>query len=230
MRAFRGLIESLRSAVEGMDWQPTSDWADYYDEAGSYSDEGNEDKRREVAAYIKTVEPTTVWDLGANTGRYSRIAVEHGAFTVAFDMDPASVEANYRSAVTDGVSLLLPLVLDLSNPSPPIGWRNRERMSLPERGPADLILALALVHHLAIGNNVPFSQIAGAFAELGRALVVEFVPKSDPKVQQLLSSRDDIFDDYDEDNFVAGFEQHFAIESRASIRGSDRTLYLMRTS
>jgi hypothetical protein len=230
MRAFRGLIESLRSAIDGMDWNPSSHWSDYYDEAGSYTDEGNEDKQREVDSFIRAVDPTTVWDLGANTGRYSRIAVEHGAFTIAFDMDPASVEANYRSAVTDGLSTLLPLVLDLTNPSPPIGWRNRERMSLAERGPADLALALALIHHLAIGNNVPFAQIAAAFAELAKTLVVEFVPKSDPKVQHLLSSREDIFSDYDEDGFVAGFEQHFAIESRAPISGSDRVLYLMRAS
>ena len=229
MTAFRGLISSLRSALQNMEWKPSSHWANYY-ETNSYSEEGEADKSREVDSSIAAVAPATVWDLGANTGRYSRIAIERGAFTVSFDMDPASVEANYRSATADGLSSLLPLVVDLANPSPPIGWRNEERMSLKQRGPADLLLALALIHHLAIGNNVPFRQIAAAFAELGKALVVEFVPKSDPMVQHLLSSRDDIFSDYDRDAFEAAFADHFKIENRSTIRGSERTLYLMRTS
>jgi hypothetical protein len=138
------------------------------------------------------------------------------------------VEANYRKVVADGERNLLPLVLDLTNPSPSLGWAGKEWPSLAARGPADLAMALALVHHLAIGNNVPLPWIAEYLADLARALIIEWVPKEDPKVQLLLKSREDIFPDYT----VAGFEQAFAgrfeIQSREPIMGSGRMLYLMR--
>src|SRR5207249_6622227 len=112
------------------------------------------------------------------------------------DLDPACVERNYRDAVDGDETDVLPLVMDLSNPSPAIGWAGTERMSLADRGPADLALALALIHHLAIGNNVPLGRIAAYLGELCTWLAVEFVPKSDPKVQVLLASREDVFPGY----------------------------------
>lgn len=228
LRAFRGLVESLRSAVEAMEWQPDSHWNSYYDEAESYSEEGHQDKLELVGSYLSILDPDSVWDLGANTGLYSRLATERGAHTVSFDMDPASVETNYRDATARKDPLMLPLVMDLANTSPAIGWRNRERMTLSERGPVDVVMALALVHHLAIGNNVPLPEIARAFRDYGSSLLIEFVPKSDPKVRLLLSSREDIFPGYDQAGFEAAFGEVFTVERRHQIRGSDRILYLMR--
>jgi hypothetical protein len=122
---------------------------------------------------------------------------------------------------------LLPLCLDLTNPSPSIGWANAERLSLIERGPADTVLTLALIHHLAISNNVPFSHIAAFLSKICRYLIIEFVPKNDSQVQRLLRTRADIFPDYTEDHFDASFGDCFSIHKREKIDDTQRTLYLM---
>jgi hypothetical protein len=124
---------------------------------------------------------------------------------------------------------LLPLVLDLTSPSPGIGWANEERMTLEQRGPADLLLALAVTHHLAIGNNVPLPAVADYFAKLGRRAIVEFVPKGDPMVQQMLRAREDVFTDYGQDAFEQAFAARFVIEERVPVAPSERVLYLMTT-
>jgi len=169
-----------------------------------------------------------VWDLGANDGTFSRLAAGRGIPTVAFDIDPAAVEQNYRVVKQRGERALLPLVMDLSNPSPGLGWANAERMPLADRGPADLALALALVHHLAIAHNVPLPRIAALFASLARALVIEFVPKSDSQVQRMLATRQDLFADYRQELFEAAFGEHFAIEETIPVPDSARTIYVMR--
>ncbi len=123
----------------------------------------------------------------------------------------------------------MPLLIDLVNPSPSLGWASRERDSLIARGPADLAMALALVHHLVIANNVPLLDVAKFFAKLCRGLVIEFIPKQDSQVQRLLASRVDIFDDYTQEGFERAFEQCFSLERTESIDGTERVLYLMRT-
>ena len=110
-------------------------------------------------------------------------------------MDPVAVEKNYRRVVERGERHLLPLLLDLTNPSARSGWAHEERESFADRGPADLVLALALVHHLAIAHNLPLPRIAEFFARIARALVIEFVPKADSQLQRMLATREDIFDD-----------------------------------
>jgi ribosomal protein L11 methylase PrmA len=171
--------------------------------------------------------PSTVWDLGANTGDYSRAARTVAARVISFDIDPAAVERNYRRVRAEGETGILPLRMDLTNPSPALGWAHRERQSLEQRGPADALLALALVHHLAIGHNLPLERIAAYFARLGRALVIEFVPKSDSQVQRMLRSRPDIFPAYTREGFEAAFRTSFRIEAVEPVSGSERLLYLM---
>ncbi len=223
-----GLLDSLRKAIEGMEWNPAgTEWADYYANT-NYEPDAMRRKSEIVSEFLDRVDPATVWDLGANTGTFSRIASRRGAMTVAFDVDPAAVEKNYRDGTRDGERGLLPLVLDATNPSPGLGWENTERSSLGERGPADLVMALALVHHLAIGNNVPLERIAGYLARLGKWLVIEFVPREDSQVQRLLASREDIFVGYDEAGFEAGFRPHFAVVDHRPIEGTCRSLYVMQ--
>jgi ribosomal protein L11 methylase PrmA len=227
-QSLRMLVDSLRRAIAGMTWTPAgTEWGDYYSDT-NYTDESASEKARLVSEFHDRVAPRTLWDLGANTGRFSRIASKRGVETVAFDLDAAAVEKNYRDVVATGNRHELPLVLDLTNPSPAFGWASRERHSLTERGPADLVQALAVVHHLAISNNVPLARVAEYLASLGRALVIEFVPKSDSQVQRLLASREDIFPGYTPEGFEAAFGGYFTIEAAEPIRGSDRTLYLMR--
>jgi hypothetical protein len=222
-----GLVRSLRSAIEALRWKPAgTEWADYAQD-NSYSSEASRSKRDAVLAMLAGLGVRTAWDLGANTGEYSRVARQVVPSVIAFDLDPAAVERNYRVVKTDGETGILPLVLDLTNPSPALGWAHRERLSLEERGPADVVLALALVHHLAIGRNLPLDRIAAFLGRLGRHLVIEFVPKGDPQVQRLLRSRPDIFPGYTADRFEAAFREFFRIERALPVADSERRLYLM---
>jgi hypothetical protein len=225
--ALLGLVDSLESTVRKLTWRPQgTEWADYYAET-SYSEAGREEKQRIVAEFVARANPQVVWDLGANTGVFSRIAAAHGAFTLSFDLDPAAVERNYLACREAGGERLLPLVMDLTNPSPGLGWGHEERSSLLSRGPADLVLALALVHHLAISNNVPLPAISTFLRGICTHLVIEFVPKDDPQVQRLLATREDIFPDYTPEGFVAAFARDFETLASIPVPGSPRVLHLM---
>ena len=225
--AFLGLIDNLESTAKKLTWKPVgTEWGDYY-AATNYSDASLEHKAQILADCLERVNPKTVWDLGANTGLFSRIAADRGIPTVAFDIDPAAVELNYLDCRKRDEKNLLPLLADLTNPSPGIGWQNRERQSLIERGPCDTALALALVHHLAIGNNLPFDLIVDFLAGVCRTLIIEFVPKSDSQVRRLLATREDIFPGYTRDGFEQAFSARFAILSSSPVQGSERTIYLM---
>lgn len=226
--AMLGLVGSLESAVNGLSWEPgRSGWANYEND-NTYSAADRDQKAKFLAGALDEIGPRSVWDLGANTGRYSRLASSRGIPTVAFDLDVACVEWNYRQSARDGESRLLPLQMDLTDPSPGLGWANRERSPLADRGPADLVFALALIHHLAIGGNVPLPDIAAYFARLGRSLVVEFVPKDDPQTRRLLAGRRDVFDDYSEAGFRRAFDERFELIRRERIEGTGRDLYLLR--
>ena len=222
------IVDSLRSAVRGLKWKPAgTEWGDYYSDT-NYTDSGADHKRELVHAFLSTMKPESVWDLGANDGRYSRVAAELGAHTVAADTDPVAVELNYRGIRRDGIKKLLPLLVDLTNPSPAIGWAHQERDSMLDRGPADVVMGLALIHHLAISNNVPLPLVADFFARAGKAAIVEWVPKSDSQVQRLLATRQDIFVDYDRENFESAFGEFFHLEAAEAVRDSERVLYLFR--
>lgn len=227
-QALLGLLDSLENAVQNLRWASAqSEWAGYYSET-NYSDTATAQKMELVASFLLATQPSSVWDFGANTGRYSRLAAESGARTVAFDIDPACVDRHYRAIMANDQRRLLPLVLDLANPSPALGWDHSERDSLLDRGPVDLVMALALVHHLAIVNNLPLRRIASFFRRAGRHLIVEFVPKSDSQTQRLLAGRTDIFAEYSQGHFEAAFSEYFTIVRVEPILDSDRTLYLMR--
>ena len=225
--ALLGIIDSLGGALRRLRWQPGgTEWADYYNDT-NYSSTALAAKRALVGDYLDRLEPGTVWDLGANNGMFSRLASERGIPTVASDIDPAAVEFNYLECRKRDDELLLPLLMDLTNPSPALGWGHDERMSFLDRGPADVVLALALIHHLAISNNVPLPKLAEFFQRAGRALIIEFVPKEDSQVQRLLATREDVFPDYRQDSFEAAFTEYFRIETQQAVEGSKRTLYLM---
>lgn len=225
--ALLGLIDSLATAVRRLHWRPAATpWADYY-QATNYSADALDHKARLVAAMLDRLRARTVWDLGANTGVFSRLASQRGSQTVAMDMDPAAVEKSYLGARTRGDGKLLPLLMDLANPSGEIGWANQERMSLAARGPADAAMALALVHHLAIGNNVPLGRIATFMASLCGSLIIEFIPKEDSQVSRMLAGCEDVFADYSQEAFERHFARHFRIEECQPVEGSRRMLYLM---
>ncbi len=228
--AMLALIDSLRSTVSGLNWTPQGTvWGDYYDNT-NYSDSSMVAKHDLVKRMLAKIEPKpeTCWDLGANTGEFSRLAAGMGIETVAWDIDQAAVEKAYLWVKESKATHLLPLIQDFSNPSPSIGWGQSERDGLMERGPADVLLVLALVHHLAIANNVPLSWIADFLSSLGRWVIVEFVPKEDSQVQRMLSSREDVFPNYTQKGFEDAISGFFEQVAKEGIPGTSRTLYLLR--
>jgi len=146
---------------------------------------------------------------------------------VAFDNDPVAVEKNYLECMEADETNVFPLLLDLTNPSPGIGWRHQERASLLKRGPADMIFAPALLHHLAISNNLPFNKIAEFFRDSGTFLLIEFIPKTDSQVQRLLATREDVFPEYAQQCLEREFEKYFIIRDSVKITASERTMYLI---
>ena len=221
-----GLIGNLETAVRRLDWTPAgTEWGNYYSHT-NYSDAAQKHKMSVISGFLEGVRPSSTWDLGANTGLFSRLASDLDIPTIAFDIDPAAVEKNYRQVREQKESLLLPLVMDLSNPSSGLGWDGDERSSIFDRGPADVAMALALIHHLAISNNVPLDRVAQMLGRLCRFLIIEFVPMADSQVRRLLATREDIFPNYTQKGFEEAFSLHFDLRERVPVGDSERTLYL----
>jgi hypothetical protein len=227
-QALVGIIDSLRNTVRNLKWQPPgTEWGEYYSDT-NYSDESLALKRNLVKKLLDQTDAQSVWDLGANNGFFSRVASEQSIPTIAFDIDPTAVESNWREVKEKNEQDILPLLMDLTNPSPDLGWDHAERTSFLGRGPTDAVFALALIHHLAISNNVPLSLLAGFFAKAGRWLIIEFVPKNDSQVERLLATREDVFPDYTRQGFEEAFGEVFEIVGAEGIEGSERTLYLLK--
>lgn len=175
-----GLIGSLESAITGLKLrQMKSFWSGYIPADDSYTKSAFKNKENFVKNFFEQTRANTVWDLGSNTGHFSRLVAGKDSNIVSFDFDPVSVERNYQ--LSKKYSNILPLVMDLTNPTPDLGWANQERSSILKRGPVDLIMALALIHHLCIGANVPLDKVAKLFSDLTQYLIIEFVPKEDRK-------------------------------------------------
>jgi hypothetical protein len=227
-RAMLGLIEHLESAVARLTYSPTgTTWADYYANT-NYTDAAMAEKHRLVAGMVNQSRASTTWDLGANTGVFSRLAADAGAYTLAIDGDPAAAERAVLAGQQIAERRILPLVMDLSNPTAAMGWAHAERSSLTERGPADLVLALGLIHHLTLANHVPFAMTADFFARIGRTLIIEFVPAADSQVAGMLSRMPRAQEGYTEDAFEQAYRQRFDVLAAEPIAGTARRLYRMR--
>jgi hypothetical protein len=226
--SFYALIDNLESLIKSLKHKPrATGWSDYYSDNVSYDPVSLEHKKEIVSGFLDRIRPKNAWDLGANIGIFSRIAGNKGILTISFDLDHACVEKSYRMALRDNEVNILPLVLDITNPSPGIGWENNERASLIERGPVDLVMAFALIHHLAISNNVPFYKIVHFLSYLCHYLIIEFIPKEDKMVKTLLAGRSDIFENYTLGCFEREFSKFFTIRQSFKIKNSQRLLYLM---
>ncbi len=225
---FAALIDNLAWTIKSLKPPRSADVWLGYEQDNNYSATASSAKKELVEKFLRQIRPNIVWDLGSNTGEFSRIARACGAYVISVDGDPFCVDTNYqREKASADCYSILPLVMDLSAPSPSIGWSNEERPSLLQRGPCDLALALALIHHLAIANNVPLSMCAGFFARTAKRLIIEFVPKDDSQVQRMLTYRQDIFDQYTQDEFEKAFTVYFEITERVQVQDSKRWIYLM---
>jgi ribosomal protein L11 methylase PrmA len=223
----RALLDGLRRTVQSLRWDPKTTWSDYGDTT-SYTPDAAAAKRRIVSEMLERAGGSWAWDIGANTGDFSALAAAGGRRVVAVDADPGASDLHFRRLRDEGNDAVLSIVGDLLSPSPALGWGLAERPSLIDRANADVILALALVHHLAIGGNVPLGYIAELFARLAPNAIVEFVPKEDPQVARMLSTRRDVFADYDIDGFRAAVSSRFEVAEETTVPGSVRSLFLLR--
>jgi ribosomal protein L11 methylase PrmA len=223
--AYLGMLHQQRSWIANL--QPADDqstvWQDYAD-THNYSPEEHQNKKTFISSFVESVRPSVLWDFGCNTGDFSEVALKAGAETViGFDFDQGALDAAFARA-REGRMNFLPLFQDATNPSPDQGWRQAERDGLGERRNADALLGLALIHHLAIGRNVPLPEIVTWLTGLAPCGVVEFVPKEDPMIQQMLMLREDIFDDYSYEIFRALLCEHAQIVREQSVSTSGRVL------
>jgi SAM-dependent methyltransferase len=221
-------VRAMRKLVERLDWQPpASHWAGYQ-KTCTYTDADRARKTGFVAdALAGAGDLGVVLDLGANDGTYARLAAEHARYVVAVEADDAVADRLYRALRDEGHSRVLPLVMDLANPSPGVGWRGRERAAFDQRAGADAVLALAVVHHLAIGRNIPLPEVLDWLAGLGRRLVVEFVDPDDPMARRLLANKPaGLFPDYHRAAFERLLGHRFTVERREELPSGTRTLYI----
>jgi ribosomal protein L11 methylase PrmA len=221
---FEGMLRGLRSSIAKLEVASHSTvWGDYANNTSYRAPEALE-KHRFVKEMVSAVKPDLLYDLGCNSGDYSKSALEAGAAKViGFDFDHGALEVAYRRAQDENLDLL-PLWLDAANPSPAQGWSQSERMGLSGRAQPDALLALAFIHHIAIGRNVPLDMATDWLVSLAPAGVIEFPHKSDPMVQVLLAQRPDIFANYSNESFARILAERARIVARKDVLPT-RTLY-----
>lgn len=224
----KALILNLIKTIENINFKKyKTEWDNYYNFT-NYNEHSFRQKQEIIENYCKKINPSKVCDFGSNNGYFSRVFSNNGAEVFSFDIDKLAVEANYLKAKKDDEKNIFPLVFDMANPSPNLGWNNEERKTIIQRlENIDVSVALALIHHLRFTYNIPFYKIAEYFGNVSKYLIIEFVDKKDSKVQTMLSHRKDIFTDYDEEHFEKVFSEYYSILDKQKIASTERTIYLM---
>ncbi|MGF1622951.1 MAG: hypothetical protein ACFCUR_20365 [Rhodomicrobiaceae bacterium] len=219
-------VEKLQGIVSKLAPRRTkTEWSDY-DRTHSYDEAEFNRKVEFVRNAAATRRWRLAWDLGCNTGTFSRIVDEHADHVVAMDGDWMAIEHFYqREKSGNGSKTILPLVINLADASPNQGWLGAERKGLAERGRPELTLCLALIHHIVIGANIPLADFIGWLASLRTAVVIEFVGREDEMVQTLLANRKDQYDDYHPENFRAVLAEHFDIKAEQDLKGGKRRIF-----
>ena len=228
-KKLQNIISSLRSLITSLEWKgKATTWENYYGEAAQRSNYLGS-KKNIISQWLDELGGIeSAIDLGANEGEFSSLLSKKNIQTISCDFDHSAINNLYRKIKAEKIKNILPLVIDLSHPSPAIGLNNKERSSFIERTKVDLAFALALIHHLAIGKNIPFDKIAELFSGMTDRLIIEFVPKQDEKIQFMLSQKKDIYADYSEKSFLNSFEKYFTVLKKVTVGDSGRAIYLMR--
>ncbi len=221
------LVDSLRSLIKNLsmpDYRTV--WGDYYNDT-NYSQSAFTAKHEILENILKQKNPATMMDLGANNGEFSFIASKFSPYVLSPDIDPIAVHTHHKNIFEKKKRNILPMLLDISNPSPAIGWQNKERLSFIDRTRVDTCQALALIHHLAIGNNTTLPMIADFFANICDNLLLEFVPKEDSQVIRMLAAREDIFPNYNLEACIEAFTKYFNCAEKVQIPNTERTLLIL---
>ena len=218
----------LRRTVERLEWNPLrSTWSEY-ERQHSYDDDDVQRKSNFVRRVLAPRRWSLVWDIGCNTGTYSRLAAEHADHVLALDADHVVIDRLYHRLKEEGDSKILPLVADVADPSPGLGWRGQERRPLEDRGSPELILCLALIHHVVIGRNIPIAELIDWLAGFGADLVIEFVNHGDPMVDKLLRNRTGQDVEYSAEALEAALARSFGTVTHEELASGTRALYHAR--
>ena len=215
------LIRSLKLDISHTDWS-------HYDKNHSYEMGDLEQKKSFVEHYSQSEKLDVVWDIGCNTGSFSKIVSPFAKKVISLDADHDSIEQLYISIKNEPETNILPLVMNLANPSPAQGWQGKERKTLEMRGKPDLVLCLALVHHIRMTANIPLPQFIEWLATLDTALIIEFVNRTDDMVIKLLTNKKEQYKDYNREDFEKSLKKHFSIEDFKSLKDGHRIIYYAR--
>jgi 2-polyprenyl-3-methyl-5-hydroxy-6-metoxy-1,4-benzoquinol methylase len=229
--SLKRVIDNLENTIKKLKIKtPNTQWKNYYNFT-NYTKTSFKHKLEIVSKFIKrTKTRNTIIDYGANTGLFSEVATKLSQLVVSVDSDPMAIELNYQNVKQKKLRNALPLIVDLTNPSPAIGWQNTERDSFVDRSRFDIGLALAIIHHMYIGNNLSFDLLAKFFSKMCRNLIIEFIPKDDSQFQKLIANRNIDLSSYTKESFENTFSKYFKIASTDNIEDSKRTLYLLQNT
>ncbi len=217
-------VRKMQKLVQKLEWEASgSEWGDY-SEFHNYSEDDHVRKEKFIRAAIATEKPAVVWDIGCNTGQFSRIAAAGCRQVLAMDIDHVAVERLFLDKDTQ--DNILPLLQNVADPSPNWGWRNCERGDLQSRSRPDMVLCLALIHHVVITANIPLAEFIDWLAGLTDRLVIEYVSRKDDKVKTLLRNKEDKYQDYSRESLEENLARHFRIVQQQEVNNGDRTLYL----
>ena len=222
----KNLLRSLQEGIQSFSFFQQGVWSNYYKEANQREDYVAA-KKQIVDDWLTQLKPRAVLDAGANNGEFSELSANQSNYVISADFDHESINNLYKKIREKNITNIHPLIIDLANPTPAIGVNNAERNSFLERTEVDVTLALALIHHLSIGKNIPFESLAKLFSSLGAYLIIEFVPKEDEKIQLMLQQKKDVYHWYSQDNFTKDFLLYFKIIKAIEIGSSKRILFLM---
>ena len=223
----KNLLQSLEDGIKSFSFQKNETaWSNYYEEANQRADYITS-KKSIINKWLDKLSFKLVLDAGANEGEFSELAAKKSAYVISMDADHTSINKLYNKFRHGTIPNIYPMVIDLANPSPAIGVNNQERTSFLNRIKVDLVLALALIHHLVLGRNIPFNKVAEMFYPLTRYLIIEFVPADDKKVEIMTSHKKNLLVNYSEENFTGIFQNYFSLLDKQIIAGTGRTLFLM---
>lgn len=224
-KSLRRLLHKIKPNAD-----KTSDWAEYIGEKQHFTDAYLQQKQQFVETALKEFKPNNVLDVGCNTGYFSRIAAQNGAQVISIDQDAIVVGKVWQMAEKENLDIL-PLVVDISRPTPAIGWGNAESASFLSRikGKMDGVMMLAVIHHLLVSERIPLSQIIELLAEITKNIVIiEFVPPDDPMFRQIARGRDHLFEDLTEQVFREVCQKHFKILRSEKLADSNRQMFILQ--
>jgi SAM-dependent methyltransferase len=218
-------VRKLRRLVAKLVWEGDDSQWGAYEAFHNYSETDHLLKESFVDECVAASGAGLVWDIGCNTGQFSRIAARHARQVLAMDLDHFAVERLYRAMRAERQNNILTLVQNVADPSPNWGWRNRERNDLGSRARPDLILCLALIHHVVISANIPLDEFVDWLAGLADQLVIEFVSRADDKVKTLLRNKQDKYSDYSLERLEAALGRHYRVRRQQTLLSGNRHLY-----